>query len=119
MDEAASRLRIEIDSMPRRGRHWQSASITQMQIEEQALMKESDDASNANAWRSCARDIASVARMTSIARKAEWRNEKDVIENVQTLKADLESAQAEEERVTREGDLVARLRAALFHAFPS
>ena len=39
-------------------------------------------------------------------RKAEWQNEKDVIEDVQTLKADLEAAQTEEERATREGDLV-------------
>ena len=39
-------------------------------------------------------------------RKAEWQNEKDAIEHVQNLKSDLEGAQLEEERATREGDLV-------------
>ena len=80
MDEAASRLRIEIDSMPEEvdaaERH-----LTQMQIEEQALMKESD------------------------AQKAAWQNEKDVIVGVQNLKAELDAAQLEEERATRNGDL--------------
>ena len=102
MDEAASRLRIEIDSMPEEV-DMAERKLTQMQIEEQALMKESDDASKER-LEALRRDIAS-AQEDLDRRKAEWRNEKDVIENVQTLKADLESAQAEEERVTREGDL--------------
>ena len=102
MDEAASRLRIEIDSMPEEV-DMAERKLTQMQIEEQALMKESDDASKER-LEALRRDIAN-AQEDLDRRKAEWRNEKDVIENVQTLKADLESAQAEEERVTREGDL--------------
>ena len=102
MDEAASRLRIEIDSMPEEV-DMAERKLTQMQIEEQALMKESDEASKER-LEALRRDIAN-AQEDLDRRKAEWRNEKDVIENVQTLKADLESAQAEEERVTREGDL--------------
>ena len=102
MDEAASRLRIEIDSMPEEV-DMAERKLTQMQIEEQALMKETDEASKER-LEALRRDIAS-AQEDLDRRKAEWRNEKDVIENVQTLKADLESAQAEEERVTREGDL--------------
>ncbi len=102
MDEAASRLRIEIDSMPEEV-DAAERKLTQMQIEEQALMKESDEASRER-LEALRRDIAS-AREALDASKAEWKNEKDVIENVQTLKADLEAAQMEEERATREGDL--------------
>lgn len=102
MDEAASRLRIEIDSMPEEvdaaERH-----LTQMQIEEQALMKESDDASKERLEK-LRQDIA-AAREALDAQKALWQNEKDVIMGVQNLKAELESAQLEEERATREGDL--------------
>ncbi|WP_442904553.1 ATP-dependent chaperone ClpB [Gordonibacter sp.] len=102
MDEAASRLRIEIDSMPEEV-DAAERKLTQMQIEEQALMKESDEASleRLDALR---REIA-TAQEDLDKRKAEWQNEKDVIENVQNLKAVLEGAQQEEERATREGDL--------------
>ncbi|WP_165062755.1 MULTISPECIES: ATP-dependent Clp protease ATP-binding subunit [unclassified Adlercreutzia] len=102
MDEAASRLRIEIDSMPeevdKAERH-----LTQMQIEEQALMKESDEAS-AERLEKLRRDIAD-ARDALDKQKAAWQNEKDVIVGVQNLKAELDSAQLEEERATRSGDL--------------
>ena len=102
MDEAASRLRIEIDSMPEEV-DAAERKLTQMQIEEQALMKESDEVSRER-LEALRRDIA-AAKEDLDARKAAWRNEKDVIENVQTLKADIEAAQTEEERATREGDL--------------
>lgn len=102
MDEAASRLRIEIDSMPEdidlKQRH-----LTQMQIEEQALMKEKDDASKKR-LEDLRKDIAQAQEELS-NKKAEWQNEKDVIVNVQNLKSDIETAQKEEEWATREGDL--------------
>ncbi len=102
MDEAASRLRIEIESMPE---EIDSADrkLTQMQIEEQALMKEDDEASRER-LEALRQEIAS-AQDDLDKRKAEWQNEKDVIVNVQNLKAELEAAQLEEERATREGDL--------------
>ena len=102
MDEAASRLRIEIDSMPEEV-DAAARKLTQMQIEEQALMKESDPASMER-LENLRRDIAS-AQESLDARKAEWQNEKDIISNVQNLKAELDSAQLEEERAAREGDL--------------
>ncbi len=102
MDEAASRLRIEIDSMPEEV-DLAARKVTQMQIEEQALMKETDEASKER-LESLRRDIA-TAQESLAARKAEWQNEKDVIESVQSLKAELDSLQLEEERATREGDL--------------
>ena len=102
MDEAASRLRIEIDSMPEEV-DLASRKLTQMQIEEQALMKE-DDAASKERLEALQRDIA-AAKEDLDARRAEWRNEKDIIESVQQLKADLDAAQVDEERATREGDL--------------
>lgn len=102
MDEAASRLRIEIDSMPEEV-DAAERKLTQMQIEEQALMKESDEASRER-LDMLRREIA-TARELLDKRKAEWQNEKDVIENVQNFKVELENAQVEEERATREGDL--------------
>ena len=102
MDEAASRLRIEIDSMPEEV-DAAARKLTQMQIEEQALMKESDAASKER-LEALRREIAAAKESLS-AREAEWQNEKDAIVNVQNLKAELDSAQVEEERAAREGDL--------------
>ena len=103
MDEAASRLRIEIDSMPQEIDAAQR-KYTQMQIEEQALMKENDPAS-AERLEELRKQMATSKEWLD-ARKAEWRNEKDVIEKVQTLKADIDAAHVDEEKATREGDLV-------------
>ncbi|NHM13861.1 ATP-dependent Clp protease ATP-binding subunit [Xiamenia xianingshaonis] len=102
MDEAASRLRIEIDSMPEEV-DAAERKLTQMQIEEQALMKESDDVSRERL--EVLRKEIAAAKESLDRRKAEWRNEKDVIENVQNLKVELESAQLEADRATREGNL--------------
>lgn len=102
MDEAASRLRIEIDSMPEEV-DLAERKLTQMQIEEQALMKETDEPSKERL--EALRKEISQAREELDRQKAEWKNEKDVIVDVQSLKAEIDSAQLEEERATREGDL--------------
>ncbi len=102
MDEAASRLRIEIDSMPEEV-DLAERKLTQMQIEEQALMKETDDASKER-LENLRRDIA-AAKDKLNASKAAWQNEKDVIEKVAGIKANLETAQIDEEKAMREGDL--------------
>ncbi|MCL2883458.1 MAG: AAA family ATPase, partial [Coriobacteriia bacterium] len=102
MDEAASRLRIEIDSMPEEI-DVVERQLIQMQIEEQALLKESDEASQARLT-DLRRDMADIqAELDSL--KAGWANEKEAITRVQTLKADLDKAQGDSERLTREGDL--------------
>ena len=102
MDEAASRLRIDIDSMPE-DIDLAARKLTQMQIEEQALMKETDAASKER-LANLQRDIAKAQEELD-AQSAEWRNEKDIIESVQNLKAEIDDAQLEEERATREGNL--------------
>src|SRR5689334_20814439 len=102
VDEAASRLRIEIDSMPfeidvveRR--------IRQLEIEKAALAKETDDAS---AQRLAAIDgeLAELAEERD-AMVAHWQNEKDAISEIRDLKEQLEAARTEAERAERDGDL--------------
>jgi ATP-dependent Clp protease ATP-binding subunit ClpB len=102
IDEAASRLRIEIDSMPAEIDSL-ARQLTQLQIEEQALMKEKDDASieRLEALRA---EMAQVNEKLA-GLKAAWENEKAVIVTVQQLKADLDEARGDEERATRDGDL--------------
>jgi len=102
MDEAASRLRIEIDSMPEEI-DTVSRQLIQMQIEEQALLKESDAAS-LERLEVLRRDMAEV-QVKLDGMKAEWANEKDIIDRVQTLKAELDQAHIDYERATRENDL--------------
>jgi ATP-dependent Clp protease ATP-binding subunit ClpB len=104
MDEAASRLRIEIDSMPE-DIDIIERSFIQMQIEEQALLKETDRAS-AERLETLRKEMAGVQQQLD-SMKATWANEKDAITRVQQLKVDLDKAQNDYERATREGDLQA------------
>jgi ATP-dependent Clp protease ATP-binding subunit ClpB len=102
IDEAASRLRIEIDSMPVEIDSL-ARQLTQLQIEEQALMKEKDSAS-VERLEALRGEIAHVNEKLA-GLKAAWENEKAVIVTVQQLKADLDEARGDEERATRDGDL--------------
>ncbi len=102
IDESASRLRIEIDSMPTEIDQIER-KLTQLQIEEQALMRE-DDAASAERLEALRAEMAAVTEQLS-GLKATWHSEKDVIEGAQRLKAELDEARTDEERATREGDL--------------
>lgn len=102
VDEAASRLRMELDSMPVEIDAI-TRQLTQMQIEEQALMKETDAAS-AERLETLRQDIAEVQEKLNVA-KAGWLNQKNAIDRVQELKAQLDEARGEEARATRDGDL--------------
>lgn len=102
VDEAASRLRMELDSMPAEI-DAQDRQLTQMQIEEQALMKEDDDASRER-LEALRKEIA-TAREKLDGMKASWQNERGVIDHVQDLKQRIDDARSEEERATRSGDL--------------
>ncbi|MBR3159041.1 MAG: ATP-dependent chaperone ClpB [Atopobiaceae bacterium] len=103
VDEAASRLRMELDSMPSEI-DAVDRKLTQMQIEEQALMKEDDDASKER-LETLRKDIAATQEKL-VGMKANWENEKGAIDRVQELKAQIEEANAESERAVRDGDLV-------------
>ena len=102
VDEAASRLRMELDSMPVEIDQTQR-KLTQLQIEEQALMKE-DDAASAERLEALRNDIAEVQEQLNV-QKAGWLNQKNAIDRVQELKGRLDDARSEEERATRAGDL--------------
>ena len=102
VDEAASRLRMELDSMPVEIDQTQR-KLTQMQIEEQALMKETDDASRER-LEALRQEIAEVQERLNV-QKAGWLNQKNAIDRVQELKSQLDQAKSEEERATRDGDL--------------
>lgn len=102
VDEAASRLRMELDSMPAEIDALER-QMTQMQIEEQALMKEEDDASKER-LATLQKEIANLKEKLD-GQKAQWQNEKDAIDRVQDLKREIEQAKQDSERATREGDL--------------
>ena len=102
VDEAASRLRMELDSMPAEIDATER-QLTQMQIEEQALMKESDDASRER-LEALRQEMADVQERLDV-QKAGWLNQKNAIDRVQELKGELDEARSEEERATRNGDL--------------
>jgi ATP-dependent Clp protease ATP-binding subunit ClpB len=102
IDEASSRLRIEIDSMPTEIDEIQRR-IVQLQIEEQALTKESDPASKERIVK--VRD--EIAKLTSEADvlKQKWQKEKNVISAIRELKERYERAKTEAAKAEREGNL--------------
>lgn len=102
VDEAASRLRMELDSMPAEI-DAVDRQLTQMQIEEQALMKE-EDAASQERLESLRAEIATTQEKLD-GMKANWQNERGAIDLVQDLKSQIEDAKTQMERVTREGDL--------------
>ena len=115
VDEASSRLRMELDSMPA-DIDAVDRQLTQMQIEEQALMKEEDAASKERL--ETLRGEIATTREKLDGMKASWENEKGAIDRVQDLKSKIEGARMEMERVTREGNL-ARASELRYSTIPS
>jgi ATP-dependent Clp protease ATP-binding subunit ClpB len=102
VDESASRLRIEIDSMPfeidvveRR--------IRQLEIEKAALAKETDDSSKSR-LDAIESELAELAEERD-AMVAHWQNEKEAITEIRDLKEQLENARTDAEKAEREGNL--------------
>ena len=102
VDEAASRLRIEIDSLPQEIDEVER-KIVQHEIELAALAKEKDKASKERRER-VEEELAEL-RETSNAMKAQWQAEKETIGGLQAKKAELEQLRTEADRATRRGDL--------------
>ncbi len=102
IDEAASSLRIEIDSMPAEIDQIERR-ITQLEIERQALKKE-DDAASKERLAKVEKELAHL-REESDKLKLRWKQEKEIITRIRQLKSDIEQAKLEEARSTREGDL--------------
>jgi ATP-dependent Clp protease ATP-binding subunit ClpB len=102
IDEAASSLRIEIDSMPQEIDQIERR-LTQLQIERQALRKEEDPASQERLV-NLEKELSAL-RERSDQLKLRWKAEKEVITQIRSLKSQIEQAKIDEQRATREGDL--------------
>jgi len=102
MDEAASRLRIEIDSMPQEIDEVERR-ITQLEIEKQALSRD-EDAAAVERREGIEAELAELREEAS-TKKARWQAEKEVIARIRDLKERIDELRLEAERATREGDL--------------
>ncbi len=102
IDEAASKLRIEIDSLPTEIDEV-DRRVMQLEIELTSLAKETDSAS-AERREAIERELAELKERSS-GMKAQWQSEKQAIQGVRDLKARLEEARMEAERAERASDL--------------
>jgi ATP-dependent Clp protease ATP-binding subunit ClpB len=102
IDEAASSLRIEIDSMPSDIDQIERR-LTQLEIERQALRKEDDPASKERLQK-LEKELADL-REKSSQLKLRWKAEKEAIGRIRELKSEIEQAKIDEQKATREGDL--------------
>lgn len=98
MDEAASRLRMEINSKPE-DLDVLDRKIRQLEIEIEAIKREKDE----NKLKSLRADLANYKDERNELH-AQWKNEKEVVDNIQTTKSDIENFKLEAERAEREGD---------------
>ena len=102
MDEAASRLRIEIDSMPTEIDEVER-KLVQLEIERQALKKEKDKASRERLGK-IEKEAADLKERSS-GMKAHWQREKAAIQKIRTTKEQIEKTRFEADQVTQKGDL--------------
>jgi ATP-dependent Clp protease ATP-binding subunit ClpB len=109
VDEAAAGLRMEIDSLPAEIDEIERR-IMQLEIERQALRKESDDHSRER-LKQIEKELSTL-REQSNGLKAHWQTEKDAIQRIRKLKEEIEQLKTEEQRLERSGDLarVAEIR---------
>ena len=101
VDEACAMVKTELDSMPAELDEM-NHRITQLQIEEVSLKKETDELSKQR-LDALEKEMAEL-RDTFNSKKAQWENEKNAINKVQSLRAEVESTKAEIEKATRTGD---------------
>ncbi len=102
VDEAASRLRMEIDSLPTEIDELERRSL-KLEIEKRALAKESDDASRER-LSELERELADLKERIA-AMKASWKHEKELIGRIRSLKEEQESLREAAERAERAGEL--------------
>ncbi len=101
IDEAASKLRIEIDSLPTEIDEIERR-ITQLEIEKQALKKETDKAS-VDRLKKLDKELAELKEKSS-SMKVHWQNEKEIIQRLQSLNGELERIKLDIQNAQREGD---------------
>jgi ATP-dependent Clp protease ATP-binding subunit ClpB len=106
IDEAASKLRLEINSVPEELEIIER-KIRQLEIEREAIKREKDD----EKLKSLNEEIANMSEDRNQLR-AKWQSEKDIVEQIQSKKNDIESFKFEAEQANRNGELgkVAEIR---------
>jgi ATP-dependent Clp protease ATP-binding subunit ClpB len=102
VDEAASKLRIEIDSMPAE-LDYAERKIRQLEIERQAVKKEKDDYSKERLEK-IDKELSDLKEQSS-QMKAHWQLEKDTIQIIRGIKGDIEKKRMESEKAEHEGNL--------------
>jgi len=109
IDEAASKLRIEMDSLPTEIDEVER-KIVQLEIEREALKREKDPASRERLEK-VKKELADLKEESSTM-KVHWEKEKEVIKKIQELQEQLENTRLEEQKAEREGnlELVAQIR---------
>ena len=116
IDESASKLRIEIDSMPEELDAIER-KVKQLEIEREALKRESDSDSITR-LNELQKELAEIlGNRTSL--RAHWQLEKDKIHKIRAMKSDIEKAKADADRFEREGNLgkVAEIRYGVINQF--
>jgi len=106
IDESAAKLRLEMNSMPEELDKLER-SIRQLEIEREAIKREND----ASKMKELAQDI-SLLTVERDTLKAKWKQEKEIVEKIQTAKANIDQLKSEAERAERDGDFgkVAEIR---------
>jgi ATP-dependent Clp protease ATP-binding subunit ClpB len=109
IDESASKLRIEMDSLPTEIDEV-NRKIVQLEIEREALKRETDKASKERLEK-VKRELAELKEESS-AMKVHWEQEKEIIKKIQELQEQIENTRLEEQKAEREGNLekVAQIR---------
>ena len=102
IDEAASRLRIELDSMPSEI-DVINRKIIQLEIEKQSLKKETDKSAKERREK-IDKELATLKENLN-QMKTHWSSEKDIIKKIQNIKSQMESLKTEEASAERDGDL--------------
>ena len=98
MDEAASKLRMEINSKPEE-LDVLDRKVMQLEIEIEAIKREKDESK----LKSLRADLANIKEDRN-SLEAKWRNEKELVETIQTTKSEIENFKIEAERAERDGD---------------
>jgi len=109
IDEAASRIRVQLDSLPENIDELER-KITQLEIEKQALKKEKDPASMERLQK-IEQELSNLKEQSNTL-KAQWKREKDLIDEINRLKENRDALKVEEQNAERRGDLekVAEIR---------
>jgi ATP-dependent Clp protease ATP-binding subunit ClpB len=102
IDEAASKIRIEIDSMPTELDELERR-LRRLQVEQQAVMKETDEASRER-LKGIEDEISGINGKREVL-YAKWMSEKEVIQKISAIKEQIEKARTEAEKAEREGNL--------------